>query len=315
MRILVTGGTGFVGSHAVRELVARGHEVRVLARRPEAVTGVEAVPGDVTDPAAVRRALVGCDAILHSGSVFSFDARDAARIRATNVVGTEIVLGAARDAGCDPIVHMSSTLALVPVTGPLTADSPPGDSGYPYTASKADSERVARRLQGEGAPVVSVYAGWVWGPDDPRRGESFQVARDLLRGTMRLVPPGRSTIVDVRDLATLLATVFVQGRGPRRYVAAGTPVTFPELATALGEAAGRRIPVHVVPGPVALFGGSLADGLRRFGPRLPANREGTWVYLNGPAVDDRATWAELGIVRRPLATTLADVVRWMGASA
>lgn len=322
MRVLVTGGTGFVGAHTVAALIARGHTPRVLARRPEDAPGalgplgcadVEAVRGDVTDVDSVRTALIGCDAVVHCGSVFSFDPRDQPRIRATNVAGTELVLRAAADAGCDPIVHVSSTLAFVPIAGGavLTADAAPGDSGFPYAQSKADSERVARALQAEGAPVVSVAPGWVWGPQDPRLGESCQVARDLLRGAMRLVPPGRSAIVDVRDLAELLASLVRPGRGPRRRLAAGTTVTFPELAAGLAEVTGRRVPVVVVPAAAAMCAGAVADGLRRIGPRLPANLEGIWVYVHGPDTDDGDTWSDAGIIRRPLARTLADQVAWL----
>jgi nucleoside-diphosphate-sugar epimerase len=209
VRVLVTGATGYVGSHAVRALVGLGHRVRVLARRPDAVRvpDVDVAAGDVTDADAVRAAVAGCDAVVHCGSVYSFDARDRAAIRATNVTGTEIVLRAALDAGCDPVVHVSSMLALLPAAGVVTADSPPGDCSLPYAGSKADSERVARGLQAEGAPVVSVLPGWVWGPDDPRLGESSGVLRDVLRGRMRLVPAGRTAIVDVRDLAALLARI------------------------------------------------------------------------------------------------------------
>src|SRR5262245_17856127 len=110
MLMVVTGGTGFVGSHAVAALVGAGHRVRVLARSPDRVRGalaplgvddVETVIGDVTDPAAVRRALDGCDAAMHAASVFSFDAQRSEEMRAVNARGTENVLGTAHRLGLD----------------------------------------------------------------------------------------------------------------------------------------------------------------------------------------------------------------------
>jgi nucleoside-diphosphate-sugar epimerase len=110
MLVLVTGGTGYVGSHAVAALVRAGHRVRVLARSPKRVPtalapfGVDAVEttiGDVTDATAVEWALEGCDAVLHAASIFSMDARRAAEMRAVNVRGTEIVLGIAHRLGLD----------------------------------------------------------------------------------------------------------------------------------------------------------------------------------------------------------------------
>src|SRR5262249_15028402 len=158
MRVLVTGGTGYVGSHSIAALVRAGHRVRVLARSPERVAaaleplgvdGVETVIGDVTDPAAVERALEGCDAVLHAASVFSLDARKADEMRTVNVRGTEVVLDTAYRRGLDPIVFVSSELALLPpVDGAvLTPDSPVGQTDWAYCRSKADSELVARRYQ------------------------------------------------------------------------------------------------------------------------------------------------------------------------
>jgi nucleoside-diphosphate-sugar epimerase len=167
--VLVTGGTGYVGSHTVAALVERGHEVRVLVRDPRRVTaaltplGVPAtdlgtVVGDVTDPAAVDQALRGCEAVVHAASVYSLDSRDARRIRQVNVRGTDVVLGAAHRAGLDPIVYVSSVVALLQPNGQrLTPDSPPGHPPGPYLESKAEAERVARRHQQAGAPVVITY--------------------------------------------------------------------------------------------------------------------------------------------------------------
>jgi nucleoside-diphosphate-sugar epimerase len=179
MRVLVTGGTGFVGSHTVAALVAGGHEVRLLVRDRHRVApavaplGLQAgdldtIVGDVTDPAAVEEAVRGCEAVVHAGSVYSLDSRDAGRIRQVNVRGTDLVLGTAHRAGLDPIVYVSSIVALLPAGGQtLTADSPPGRPPGPYLGSKAEAERVARRYQEAGAPVVITYPATVLGPHDP----------------------------------------------------------------------------------------------------------------------------------------------------
>ena len=117
MRVLVTGGTGFVGSHTVAALVEGGHQVRLLVRDPvdrvaAALTplglqaaNLDTMVGDVTDPAAVDQAVRGCEAVVHAGSVYSLDSRDARRIRQVNVRGTDLVLGvgAPRWAGPDRV--------------------------------------------------------------------------------------------------------------------------------------------------------------------------------------------------------------------
>jgi dihydroflavonol-4-reductase len=99
--VLVTGGTGYVGSHAIAALASAGHRVRVLARSPDRIPAaleplgvgrVETAIGDVTDPVAMERAFDGVDAVLHAASVFSMDPRKAEEMRSVNVRGTEIVL-------------------------------------------------------------------------------------------------------------------------------------------------------------------------------------------------------------------------------
>src|SRR5262245_25904798 len=244
MLVLVTGGTGFVGSHAVAALVAAGHRVRVLARSPErvpvalaplGVDGVETAVGDVTDPAAVERAVEGCGAVLHAASVFCLDARRSEEMRAVNVRGTEIVLGSAHRLGLDPIVFVSSELALLPPVedAVLTPDSPVGQSGWPYSRSKADSELVARRYQAQGAPVVSVLPAGAWGPHDPHFGGGVTLATNVLKKRYPIVMQGGSHIADVRDVAAVLAAVMAPGRGPSSYLIAGHYISLPDLIRTL----------------------------------------------------------------------------------
>jgi nucleoside-diphosphate-sugar epimerase len=214
--VLVTGGTGYVGSHAIAALAQAGHRIRVLARAPErvpralaplGVDQVETVTGDVTDPVAVARALEGTDAVLHAASVFSMDPRKADEMRSVYVRGTDTVLGAAHRLGLDPIVHVSSELALLPAAEGevLTADSPVQQPSWPYCRSKAESELVARKYQELGAPVVSVMPAAVWGPHDPHFGEGVTRATNVLRRRYPIVMPGGLHIADVRDVAAVLA--------------------------------------------------------------------------------------------------------------
>jgi len=156
--VLVTGGTGYLGSHAVATLAEAGHRVRVLARSAEkvpaalgplGVDGVETAIGDVTAPAAVERALTGCDAVVHAASVFSLDVRKAGEMNAVNVRGTEVVLGTEDRLGLDPIVYVSSELALLPPAAGevLTPDSPRTQSSSAKTRSATMHEFIPHRNQ------------------------------------------------------------------------------------------------------------------------------------------------------------------------
>jgi nucleoside-diphosphate-sugar epimerase len=321
--LLVTGGTGYVGSHAIAAVVRAGHRVRVLARSPARVPAalaplgvdeVETAIGDVTDSAAVERALEGCDAVLHAASVFSMDARRAEEMRAVNVRGTEIVLGSAHRLGLDPIVFVSSELALLPPANGdvLTVDSPVGKPGWPYCRSKADSERVARSYQAQGAPVVSVMPAAVWGPQDPHLGEGVTLATNVLRNRYPIVMRGGLHIADVRDVAAVLAAVVEPGRGPRRYLVAGQYISLPDLIRTLGELSGRRIRFVIFPRWfLAGFGRAADVAQRRLQTRLPWQGEGIWVMNCSARCDDSNTRSEFALDPRPLHETLADTVRWL----
>ena len=123
MRVLVTGGTGFVGAHTVRALVDGGHDVRMVVRRPEQVpvslglvgvdpAAVEVRTDAITDRDAMGSAAGGCDAVVHAAAVYSWDPRKADEMERTNAAATQAVLTGAVDAGVARIVHVSSTVAL-----------------------------------------------------------------------------------------------------------------------------------------------------------------------------------------------------------
>src|SRR5206468_8978221 len=163
------------------------------------------------------------------------------RLHAVNVGGTETVLDAALDFGADPVVHVSSFTVLTPEGGRIRADSVVSEPEGAYAASKAGAEQVARARQERGAPVVIVYPGGVWGPHDTNLGEPTQGLRFLLGGRVRPVPRGGFPIVDVRDVAAVLAAAVEPGRGPRRYLAFGRYVAAEEVLRILATLTGREI--------------------------------------------------------------------------
>jgi dihydroflavonol-4-reductase len=320
VKVLVTGGTGFVGSHSVAALLSQGHQVRLLVRSRDRVAGslpppgladAESVQGDLTTPRPVEEAMAGCDAVLHAAAVFSADPRAALRARETNVRAAKIVLEAAVRRGLDPVVHVSSIAALLPPEGAvLTSDSPVKRPRGTYSRSKAESEQVARRYQDQGAPVVIVYPGGVIGPNDPYLGVSsrFMVQAAKSGVTMR----GGLPLVDVRDVAKVHAAVMEPGRGPRRYMITGQYIALPDLTALLHGITGRHGRIVAIPAGIAQAAGRVADLVQRLVPgRLPLSHEGIWMAALQPHCDDSRTASELGIVPRDLRVTLADTVQWL----
>ncbi|RNM15054.1 NAD-dependent epimerase/dehydratase family protein [Nocardioides pocheonensis] len=319
MRVLVTGGTGFVGGHVVAALVAAGHDVRMLVRRPEQVPttlgplGVEVgdvVSGDVLDRASVERALDGCDAVVHAAAVFSLDPRRTGEVLTTNERATELVLGGAVERGLDPVVHVSSTVALVRHGG-TTPDLPLGDLDLPYARSKIASERVARRLQDAGAPVTCVYPGGVLGPHDPYLGTIAELMLWIASGRLPVFPSGRMHYVDVRDVAAVVAATMEPGRGPRRYVVPGWQLDGDALYGAVRRVTGRRRPHAEPPRAVLVAFARLFDRVNRVLPphlHLPGDPESMELMARETAFDTSGTTADLGVSARPLDDSVRDTL-------
>jgi len=311
-----------VGSHIVVALLRDGHAVRLLARRPEQVPltfephGVEVddvVRGDVLDADVVTAAIDGCDAVVHAAAVYSFDARDAAAMLSTNAAATRTVLDAAVGAGCDPVVHISTTAVLMRKGG-TTPDLPLGDVTYPYSVSKIESERVARELQAAGAPVVSIYPGAVYGPLDPYLGEQTRRMAWLVRGWFPLWSAGGLHVVDVRDVAAVVAAVLEPGQGPRRYVVPGHHADGDAVYDAVSRAIGRRRPHLTLPtrlmGPTTSSIDAVQQRLPK-GWRSPADREAGETLARDTRFDDSPARTDLGIEARPWDRTVAEMIDWM----
>jgi nucleoside-diphosphate-sugar epimerase len=318
MKILVTGGTGFVGSHSATTLRAQGHEVRLLVRDPArcGATEHELAAGDMTDPVAVAAAVRGCDAVLHAAALYAFGPRQTRTIHDVNTRGTEVVLDAAIDAGCDPIVHVSSYSALLPQTERLHPDLPVGTIATPYAASKAAADRIARDRQDAGDPVTISYPGFVLGPHDPYVGESTRLVLSLLRGQIPMRLHGVLPNADVRYVAAAHAAMMEPSRGPRRYLVTGHDIDAEDLRGELGRLTGRRLRTFPASRSAALVGGKVADAIQRVLPvHLAAGYEGPHILGAMPRAgpDTSRTRAELGVAPPPVEETVRDTLEWLVA--
>jgi nucleoside-diphosphate-sugar epimerase len=317
VKVLVTGGTGFVGSHAVAALLRSSHRVRLLVRDPSKIQrvlearGIEVddyVVGDMADAQAVRTALMGCDAALHAAATL-FGGKET---YATNLQGTRNVLGIGCELGIDPIVYISTVVAMFPPVGErFTVDDPIRGLQTTYGRSKIESERFARELQARGAPLVTVYPAGVFGPDDPGPGETTKGLRYGLRFGWPITTSGTS-IVDVRDLAEIIAAALEPGCGPRRFMAGGHFASWSELADACDALTGRRALRLPMPASLLRGIGRLLDAAKLIVPfDYPITHEATEMVTRFAPCDSRATLEQLGVQFRPMAETLGDAIRWL----
>ena len=320
MKVLVTGGTGFVGAWTAMAVAEAGHHVRFLVRDPArlatsaAQIGVDTTDhaiGDITDARSTAAALNGCDAVIHCAAMVSTDPRHADEMLRTNLDGGRNVLGVAAELGLDPIVHVSSFTALFrPGLDVLSADLPVAGGTDGYGRSKAALEKYVRDLQETGAPVTITYPGMVLGPP---AGNQFGEAAEGVQAAIQLRGlPGRGgawIVVDVRDVAALHAALLRPGRGPRRYMVGGKRIPVADLASLIGRAAGRPLRVYPVPDTVLRSLGRIADVASRYLPfETPVTEAAIQYYTQMPRSDDGPSQRELGISYRDPRETLADTV-------
>ncbi|MBA3949187.1 MAG: NAD-dependent epimerase/dehydratase family protein, partial [Acidobacteria bacterium] len=177
MKVLVTGGTGYLGRAIVATLRARGHRAIVFARTARS-GGEDAIAGDVTDAAALARAAREVDAICHTAALVSIWERDRSRFDAVNVGGLRHAIAAARGAGHDRFVYTSSFLALPPAgrTSALSAND--------YQRTKAAAAAVADDAARSGFPITRLYPGVIFGPGGPGEARESNLVGRLIRDQM-----------------------------------------------------------------------------------------------------------------------------------
>jgi nucleoside-diphosphate-sugar epimerase len=303
MRVLVTGGTGYLGRAIVSRLAARGHEPVVFARRArEAGLPGDAVDGDICDAAAVARAVGGCEAVIHAAALVSIWQPDPARFDAVNVGGLRHVLEAARAHGVRRLVYTSSFLALPPAgrQTPLLAND--------YQRTKAAGLALARSARDSGLPLVIVVPGVVYGPGV--RSEGNLVARLLADHRAGRLPGivGGSRVWSfafVDDVAEGHVTALERGAPGAEYGLGGENVPQRRLFEWLRDVEGRPLPRELPP-TLAGAAGLLEEWRARLTGRTPLiTRGAVAIFRHDWPVDSARAMADLGYRATPLAEGLA----------
>lgn len=324
MKVFVTGATGLVGAHCIRALIDHGHKPHVVVRKLEKLDQVlaplglssadcEVSVGDINQESSLREPMSQCDAVLHAAGLFSNRKEDAALMQQTNVEGTRRILQLATDLQLDPIVHVSSILALFPPPGQQqTANDPVRSPNSMYAATKAAAEQVARAFQADGKPVVCVYPGAVQGPCDPTVGDGPRMIARYLKTGQVLVTQGGLVYTDVRDLATLIARLFEPGLGPRRYMFGGNYLSHADLHVLLSDLTGRTLGAQRFPAVLLRAMGRLNDWLSAISGKSSAlSYEATAVLTQSVPCDDQPAITDFKLEPRSAETSFRDLLLWM----
>lgn len=255
MKLAITGGTGFVGSHLIDLAVAQGHDVRALTRRPQPPRAqVEWIAGALDQPESLAKLCEGAEAVIHVAGVINGDAE---AFRKGNVGGTEAVVTAAENMGVKRFVQVSSLSAREPRLSL-------------YGASKCEAEGPVKGFLGDWT-IIRPPA--IYGPGDREMFEFFKVART---GVMPLPPAGRLSLIHVDDLCALLLDCldatesFGQTYEPDDGVPNGW--THHDFARAIGTAIGHKVLPLSLPKPLLGIGATLDKLLRGKQAKLTPDR-------------------------------------------
>ena len=321
MRILITGGTGFVGSHVCRQLMAAGHAVRLLVRDAEKAEAYyralgEGIPelrvGDVTDVASVQAALQACDGVVHAAAATPMQMGSVEQLFAVNVGGVKNVVGSALDLGIKRIVCISSITAIFNRNASkINVDTPPAKSKLPYGQSKVEAEIYLRELQHQRAPITIVYPGGVIGPDDPGFSDSFKALKHRMENGFRIFGKGGIQYVDVRDLAAVVCSLVLSG-GSGRILLPGVYTTWTALADTIEAVSGCRLQRIPAQGWKLRLVGRITDVVRLFKTvDTPISAETMRYATLWPDIKNSQELARRGLQLRSTRETFSDAIAWM----
>ena len=306
MRVLVTGGTGYLGRASVRAFHARGHELVVFARSATG-SGLPGtlVDGDVRDRGALERAAAGCDAISHSAALVSIWRRRAADFDDVNVGGLKNVLAVASALKIPRVLYTSSFVALPP-RGRTTAVE-----ANDYQRTKVAADRLADAAVRDGSPVVRVYPGVVYGPGSFTEGNLVgrpiaDHLRGRLPGLVGAEHPWSYAYVD--DVAAGHSAALERGRIGGRYALGGENASQLRVFEIVKEVTGRRVPSRI-PFPVATLLGA-AEELRvfLFGGTPLITRGAVEIFRHDWSLDSADAIGELGYTITPLDTGIRRTI-------
>jgi farnesol dehydrogenase len=322
VKVLLTGGTGFLGKNVARRLAAHGHALRVLAREGSKLDGLppeaETVRGDVTDKDSLQRAAAGCAAVVHLAALVKSWVPEPARFEAVNVGGLRNAMEAAREAGAR-LLYTSSFIAVGPA-GPEPAEEtkvhPGGAYRNAYERTKAEADGVARAAAAAGSDMILLYPGVVYGPGELTDGNLVvKMVSDHLRGLLPgLIGPGDRlwSYAFVEDVAEGHALALERGRRGERYFLCGENASLNEFFAILHEVAGVPPPGRHIPyGVASLLGRTLFLWAELTGHPPLLTHEVVNVFREHWAYSSAKAERELGYSRTPLREGLRLTVDWL----
>ena len=323
MTTLVTGASGFLGSHVARQLVARGEDVRVLLRpsstnRAIADLSLEYVTGDLRDPASLDRAMKGAKRVFHVAADYRLWARRKQEIYDSNFGGTKNLLEAARRSGVERLIY-TSTVATIAVDRPQHpnefTDAKLEEMVGHYKRSKWMAEQEALKAAKAGLPVIVVMPTTPVGPWDWKPTPTGKIILDFLNGKMPGYVETGLNFVGVEECAAGHLLAAEKGKVGERYLLGGENLTLKGMLDMLSRITGLPTPKLKVPHGLALgvaYANTVFSRLIGRAPGIPV--EGVKIARHMMFVDCSRAQRELGFEAGPVSAALERAVRWYEAN-
>jgi dihydroflavonol-4-reductase len=315
--VLITGATGFLGTELVRRLAEAGHRLRLFGRtapRPALLQRGEFVQGDLSDRAAVQRALAGVEVVYHLAGLVSFDPQDGPTMYRLHVAGTRGLLEEIRARGGVQRIVLASTSGTTAVSREervaTEEDAAPIDvvGRWPYYLSKIYEERLALEFcRKHGLPLVVLNPSLLLGPGDERLSSTWTVMKFLQRD-LPAMPNGGISFVDVRDAAECFMAALDRGELFGKHLL-GVNMTMGEFFARLERISGVPAPRLRLPSKLNVLGAQLLERWAEARGREPTLDAASvdiaehWFW-----VDARKAERELDFVARDPQETLQDTV-------
>jgi len=319
MKIFITGGTGFIGTHVVKQLAQTEHELFCLARKTSNTqilreAGVNIIIGDITEKGSLVKGMQGCQWCANIASLYEFWVKDAKDFRKTNVEGIRNVMEAAITTGITKMIHVSTAAVYGNAIWPVTENSELGvkHSGK-YDLTKREGELVAWDLyKTKKLPLVMVYPGAVIGPNDPKATGRY--IKNLISGRMPVQVLTKSIFpfVYVGDVAKGIINVLEKENNiGEKYLLVAENLTFQEINKTVAELTGKKLPVIRLPDWFTITGAYIVTAISNIikkPPILDLSTGQIRIMKRGLEVDGSKAERELGITYTPIREALKEAI-------
>ena len=318
--VLVTGATGFLGRHLIKDLIDRGLQVSVLVRKSSDLSFIGDKPlkvfyGDVNDPSSLLAATRNKERVYHLAGLVAYKKEEHSLMEKVNVQGTAHILKACVSNRVSKFLHLSSVAAIGASFKPQPLDE---DSrynlekynlGYFETKKKAE-ELVVRAFHEKGLKTYLINPSTVYGAGDGTKN-SRKTQGKVAKGRFIFYPPGGVNVVYVGDVIKAIDLCLKKGQPARRYIISGENMTIRKLFFTIAEIAGVKAPVIPLPKPLLKGLGFFGDFLGKFSIQSPLSGETALIASLYHWFSNKRAKEELGFHPTPARKALEESVFWM----